>query len=311
MSEESGGAFTERELICDGSLVISAISRVMAEAGSVGKAGVNKDQGYKFVSIADIAERLQGLMAKHGLVLLQTEVERTMIDEVMCITYEFIPMHISGDEGPILRQSGLAKFRFKNGSADDKAANKCHTAARKYCLIALFQIPTVDIVDADAGDAEHDTKIPAGGARAGAKIGADVIVPKPTSLPVDLKPYLIPIVDLDWKMWGMNFAAAIRGAKSADEINAWIDCNTSCLGELAVEATLLHKRIVDIVKEETAKYATPNMALNDLFGKFAMVKTRRALQNIFANEVNNSGYDDKTMELIVAEYDKHEKRLGG
>ncbi len=39
-----------------------------------------------------------------------------------------------------------------------KSLNKCHTAARKYFLLALFQIPTGEEADADQGENERPAK---------------------------------------------------------------------------------------------------------------------------------------------------------
>jgi hypothetical protein len=51
-------------------------------------------------------------------------------------------------------QTGMSRCRDSKGGFDDKSMNKCHTAARKYFLLALFQIPTGDIDDADSADGQ-------------------------------------------------------------------------------------------------------------------------------------------------------------
>ena len=60
---------------------------------------------------------------------------------------------VSGETWPQpLRQTGVSTCRNSKGGWDDKSLNKCHTAARKYFLLSLFQIPTGEEADADFGE---------------------------------------------------------------------------------------------------------------------------------------------------------------
>ena len=71
-------------------------------------------------------------------------------DRTIAIQYAFTIFHTSGEvwpERPV--QTGMSRCRDSRGGFDDKAINKCHTAARKYFLLALFQIATGDEDDAD------------------------------------------------------------------------------------------------------------------------------------------------------------------
>jgi hypothetical protein len=66
---------------------------------------------------------------------------------------------VSGETWPQpLRQTGVSTCRNSKGGWDDKSLNKCHTAARKYFLLALFQIPTGEEEDADLGENERPAK---------------------------------------------------------------------------------------------------------------------------------------------------------
>jgi len=70
---------------------------------------------------------------------------------VLAIEFEFLVEHVSGDkleERPCF--TGMASARNSKGGIDDKAANKCLTAATKYFALNLFRIPTGDYHDADA-----------------------------------------------------------------------------------------------------------------------------------------------------------------
>jgi hypothetical protein len=133
--------------------VYQAISKVMGEVGSVKKEGFNDFHRYKYAAAADVMHALQPVLSKHGLSVIQHQKNLSFIQDgaAMAIEYEFYVVHSSGDKldfAPV--HTGVAAAKTKTGSPDDKAANKCHTAARKYFLLSLFQIPTGDYVDADA-----------------------------------------------------------------------------------------------------------------------------------------------------------------
>ena len=117
--------------------------------------------------------KLQPLMADHGVIVFQTEKTRELImsETAMAVTYEFTIAHRSGavwPDRPV--QTGVAAAKTSKGSPDDKCINKCHTAARKYFLLALFQIPTGDFDDADADGevpANDTSRAPSSGDRRG------------------------------------------------------------------------------------------------------------------------------------------------
>lgn len=143
--------------------VIEAVQAIMSEVGSVEKRGTNDFHKYNYATAADVLHKLQPLMAKAGLVVFQHQKNLTMLGEgtAMAIEYEFTLAHSSGDiweEKPV--HTGVATAKNSKGGFDDKAANKCHTAARKYFLLALFQIPTGDYADADADQDTPKTEAP-------------------------------------------------------------------------------------------------------------------------------------------------------
>lgn len=145
------------------SKIVQAIAKIMGEIGSVKKEGTNTFHNYKYATAADISHKLQPLLAREGLVIFQTEAERNFVADgaALAITYEFVLSHAEGETWPEKpRQTGMAAARNSKGGFDDKAANKCHTAARKYFTLALFQIPTGDYEDADK---DEDRPEPKGG----------------------------------------------------------------------------------------------------------------------------------------------------
>ena len=136
--------------------VLTAISSIMSKVGSIEKRGQNKFHGYDYATAADILHRLQPLLAEHGLVIIPTQKEIRFLDDqqsILSIDYEFslyLKDGSSHPERPVI--SGMSAARNSKGGFDDKAANKCLTAANKYFLLNLFKIATGDYDDADSDD---------------------------------------------------------------------------------------------------------------------------------------------------------------
>ena len=142
-------------------MLVSAIAAVMAEVHTVAKRGENTFHGYRYATMGDILQEITPLLGKHGLVIFQSETGRAMFDDdnVIAVEYAFTVAHVSGETWPHqLRQTGVSFCRASNGRWDDKSLAKCHTAARKYFLLALFQIPTGEEEDADRGEDERPSK---------------------------------------------------------------------------------------------------------------------------------------------------------
>jgi hypothetical protein len=133
--------------------VTEAINAVMGKVGYIQKKGTNSFHNYKFAAIGDVLAELQPAMQEAGLIVVQDEVSHELLESgaIMTARYAFSMLHKSGEAWPhVAHHTGMAAAKNKNGSPDDKALNKCHTAARKYFLMALFQIPTGDHADPDA-----------------------------------------------------------------------------------------------------------------------------------------------------------------
>lgn len=144
------------------SKIVQAVSKIMNDVGSVKKEGNNAFHNYKYATAADISHKIQPLLAREGLVILQSETERHFVSDgaALAITYEFSLAHKDGEVWPDKpRQTGMAAAKNSKGGFDDKAANKCHTAARKYFTLALFQIPTGDYDDADKDEDRPASKV--------------------------------------------------------------------------------------------------------------------------------------------------------
>ena len=139
--------------------IAAAINAIMGEVTYIQKRGENKFHNYKFAAIGDLLAKVQPAMATHGLIIIQNEKSHTLSPSggVMEVAYEFTLAHKSGviwAHRPV--HTGMAAAANSKGGFDDKCVNKCMTAARKYFLMALFQIPTGDADDPDMdGDIEE------------------------------------------------------------------------------------------------------------------------------------------------------------
>ena len=185
--------------------ITKAIAAVMKEIHTVSKRGQNTFHRYRYARMEDILRQLTPLLGKHGLVIFQDEIGRSMFDNdaVIAVTYEFAVAHESGEAWPHrLRQTGVSRCRDSKGGWDDKSLNKCHTAARKYFLLSLFQIPTSDEEDAD-------------------QTSNDAVDPAP---PNDQH--------RDAKAWTTKFLARIRQAPTLVALDRFVEENRSTLDRL-------------------------------------------------------------------------------
>src|SRR5712672_4016356 len=139
-------------MVVPGGGLVAAIAAVMTEVHTVAKRGVNEFHRYQYATMGDILKEITPLLGKHGIVIFQSETGRAMFDDdnVIAVEYAFTVAHASGETWPhVIKQTGVSTCRNSKGGWDDKSLNKCHTAARKYFLLALFQIPTGEEDDAD------------------------------------------------------------------------------------------------------------------------------------------------------------------
>jgi len=229
--------------------VIAAIAGVMAEIKPVEKLGWNKFQNYAHARIGDLNAELTPLMGRHGLVVFQNEVDRTMFDNgsTVSVRYEFTVVHKSGQiwpERPLV--TGMSRCRDSKGGFDDKTFNKCHTAARKYFLISLFQIPVEDANDAD----EHE---PGGEAPR-----QTTERPRPTRRPPSPEgkatPGVIPVVDGEAPTaWAERFKKACGEAETPAVIQKWYSANVAIFEKIkkfkddAIDGEAIYNDLIDFM----------------------------------------------------------------
>jgi hypothetical protein len=139
------------------------LPRVAADIRAVGKDQRNETQNYRFRGIDDLLNAVHEPLARHGVSILPTVVER-IADErttrngavmtVVVLTMDFTFVGPAGDT-LVVRTIGEAH------DTADKATNKAMSAAMKYALILTFTVPTADMDDADRTTAERPAVPPA------------------------------------------------------------------------------------------------------------------------------------------------------
>ena len=128
------------------------IGKAMMDIGPIAKTKKNREQGYNFRGIDDVYNALSPILSKYGLFVIPRVLERTreerqtakgyrLIYTVLKIQYTMYAPDGSSVEG-ITEGEGM--------DSADKSTNKAMSAAYKYFMFQLFNIPTEEAVDADA-----------------------------------------------------------------------------------------------------------------------------------------------------------------
>ena len=125
--------------------IAKAIIAISSEIGAITKEGLNTFQNYRYAKWEDVNEKLSPLLASHGLVIVQSEINRSLLEEndkgsVLAIIYHFTIVNSEGEQWPVIEWTGIARLRDSKGTTDDKAATKCHTQAQKYFCVKQFSI---------------------------------------------------------------------------------------------------------------------------------------------------------------------------
>lgn len=247
--------------------IAEAVNKIMDAVGYIQKKGTNQFHNYKYAAIGDILAKIQPAMVEHGLIIFQDEISHEVIldNAVMAATYSFSLAHKSGAVwDTLLRHTGMAGCRNSKGGFDDKALNKCQTAARKYFLLALFQIPTGDVADPDEDDDatphQQERRRPAGGQgtvhapnaspdggpNASPDGGIGINNPKPSNV--------TPGASKLAKDWGDGAILELAKVKGRVALETWTAENQERLNRLQNYDVELHKTIMDRLGILDAKY---------------------------------------------------------
>lgn len=200
--------------------------------GNIEKTGWNDFHKFSYRKWEDVLDRLSPLMSEHGVLIVPSEISRSLIEDesnqarndmLVGISYEFTIISEDGDEWPSRpRLSAFARVRDGKGVHDDKAASKCLTQADKEFLIHFFKIPVTGQPESDAD-------------------GTEVAQQQKAELPKPPKPGSPEAKALDGPRaitegtdaatWGDAFIKAIEKAPAA-EMPQWIEANKLRLEKL-------------------------------------------------------------------------------
>lgn len=296
----------------------AGIAGVMLEVGTIPKRGVNKFHNYNYVLMEDLLEAITPLMGKHGIVLFQNQVEIRSVENRLVVDYDFIVSHTSGEAMGPLRQPGMCIARNSKGDYDDKALAKCHTQARKYFILSLFQVPAGDFeADGDEGQQEPAGKKPVPGPSQQAPSEKKDEPPKPV-LPqrIGLGHGAGP------EQWAARFISVVGAAKTSDELQQWENLNDATLSIISDKHPELYERIGAAVVRRTAELQPKQSAttlpqdnqeaMNWIAGQLAQMATYEAAEQFWNATVapEEKRFDEVDWGMLLQEWDRTCTRLG-
>lgn len=132
--------------------IYKLMAAILADVSPVSKGRENKQQGYKFRGIDQVAEMIHPLLAKHGVVMLPRVVEQqrheyeTKSGAVMHAALLTIDWHFVAPDGSEV----VARTVGEGADSGDKSTNKAMTAAQKYAITLAFCVPFSDQEEGDA-----------------------------------------------------------------------------------------------------------------------------------------------------------------
>lgn len=138
--------------------IARAVIAITREMEAVSKQGQNEFQKYRYQRWEDISAKLSPLLAEHGLLIMQSEQSRSLLEQndkgsVLAIVYHFTLVHESGDMAPPVEWTAIQRLRDQKGVTDDKAAAKCHTQAEKYFCTKQFKVRVAE----ESAENQHPT----------------------------------------------------------------------------------------------------------------------------------------------------------
>ena len=126
---------------------------VMRDCSHVAKNGTNEFHRYKYATAADVLEKVNASLTKHGLASVVTptllniqEVTTAKGNMERLATVEVTVTLIDSESGETLTLKGLGSGQ----DPSDKATAKAQTMALKYCYLSSLAIATNDDPEADS-----------------------------------------------------------------------------------------------------------------------------------------------------------------
>lgn len=280
-------------------LILTAISNITEQIGSLKKSGHNEHHNYDYAKAADLMAKLQPLLVKEGLIIIPSEFSHdVLVGSILATTYEFTIAHKSGVVWPDRPKfTGMSGLLSRSGVPDDKAGNKTLTAASKYFAINLFKIPTGDYDDADA---HGDVGVPS-------KPAPEPEVPKQTAAP-NGAPHALALTG-SWIDWGSAFIAAIDAAKMPNEVAQWEIANSAMLTKMTKEAPKAKARLEERIK--SARKRAADTLLVSLNGAMVECKTDKALETVWNRTPALGSLDKVDHDRAATVYENHKQRIAG
>lgn len=307
----------------------------MSEVGTIKKGGRNRFHGYDYARMEDLLVAVTPLMGKYGIVVIQNEVERNVVEgNRLACTYEFSIIHESGEYWPERpRYTGMSTARDSKGNWDDKSVAKCHTAARKYFLLGLFQVPAGDFDDPDEDASteapkSEERRVPGPTSQAAPSQAA----PSQTKQAAQQQPAQDPSVPHRIILgagggvdkWVSEYIKAIGTAVSQEQLQQWEDLNDASLQTLSDKylekyeniASATQRRLQDLQapKREAPANGMPldtQEAMNWIASRLTSIDTLEAAQTFWnqAVEPNRARFDEVDWQLLMNEWERTERRL--
>jgi len=309
--------------------IAGAIADVMSKVGTIAKGGKNEYFGYRYARMEDLLHAITPLMGAAGLAVIQNEVSKEILEgNRLAVTYEFSIFHASGEIWPEKpRHTGVCISRDRKGNWDDKAVSKCHTTARKYFLLALFQVPAGDFADADDDDAnqrQEQRPVPGPSAPPSATTAAQASrmeregelkrVDEDTPHRITLGPGKGP------DEWASTFIRSIGKAQTVDEVKAWDAANEPILqnisdnypGTYDMIQVAVTRRLNDLSEVGGgAAPAEPGEFMSWMAGQLAGLQSMEAINAFWDQYVvpRKEEFDESDWSMLVEEMRRNEERL--
>jgi hypothetical protein len=312
--------------------IAKGIAGVMSEVGTIKKGGYNNFHHYHYARLEDLLEALTPLMGKHGIVLIQNEVERNIVENRILVTYEFSIIHTSGEMWPERpRFTGMSMGRDSKGNWDDKAINKCHSAARKYFLLSLFQVPSGDFDDSDGDRLGRASRPTVPGPTQVREL--EKAVDEKERLEKERLPHKIalgPGAGAD--QWASAYIRGIERTKNEAELKLWDTLNNDTLQKLSDEYPSIYDQI-DVAVRRRLELVAPvpvpapspseiisampdpakdtQEAMNWIAQKLNDMRTYEAAEQFWNKFVapQENYFDETDWGLLIKEWNRTEMRL--
>lgn len=221
---------------------MSEIAKALAAAqAEMSNAVLNKTNPHfksRYADLAAIRDAVMPALTKHGIAVIQLPTIHN--GAFVLIT------HLRHGGGEIIESI----YPLPGSSGKPQEIGSAITYARRYSLAAMCGISAEE--DDDANAAEDAAR------RASATPKRPATAPPPNTAPPSGKPHLIEVQSDEhgahkWGAWGQAFSAAVRGAATVADLDAWIGANSVPLMHLAEASAKMHERIKTIAAERVAE----------------------------------------------------------